>query len=75
MEKSEIIELKINKKDIAFLKFIFEASEGTGLTSTINANEGRVVVFVPPGGMEFTMEILDSLEESIDFEIVCSGVL
>ena len=70
MKKSEVIELVMNKKDIALLKFIFEASEGVGLTSTIDAGTGRVIIMVPPGGKEFAFEVLDSISGIIPFEVL-----
>lgn len=70
MNKSEIINLKMNKKDIALLKFIFEASDGVGLTSTVDVKTGHVIVMAPPGSSVDAMEVLDSVKETIDFEIV-----
>ncbi|MGE4519014.1 MAG: DUF4911 domain-containing protein [Desulfobacteraceae bacterium] len=70
MGKCELVELKIEKKDIALLKFIFEAYEGSGLTSTVDASMGKVVVMTPPAFREEVFEILDSLKDTINFEIV-----
>ena len=70
MNRCKIIELKMEKKDIALLKFIFEAYEGTGLTSTIDACLGKVIVMSPPGFTEDVSEILDSLKGTINFQIV-----
>jgi len=70
MNRCELIELKIDKKDIALLKFIFEAYEGTGLTSTVDASLGKVVVMTPPGFEDDVSEILDSLVDLINFELV-----
>lgn len=70
MNKSEIIDLKVEKKDIALLKFIFEASEGVGLTSTIDVKNGHVIVMVPPGGKEEAFEVLDSIKEIIPYTLM-----
>ncbi|MCB9481833.1 MAG: DUF4911 domain-containing protein [Desulfobacteraceae bacterium] len=70
MNRCELIELKMDKKDIALLKFIFEAYEGSGLTSTVDASLGKVVVMTPPGFEEDVAEIMDSLKDIINFEIV-----
>jgi hydrogenase maturation factor len=70
MKSCETVELKIDKKDIALLKFIFEAYEGAGLTSTVDASIGKVIIMTPPGFRDEVFEILNSLEETINFEIV-----
>jgi hypothetical protein len=70
MKSCETVELKIEKKDIALLKFIFEAYEGAGLTSTVDPLIGKVIIMTPPGFRDEVFEILNSLEETINFEIV-----
>ncbi|MDY0132812.1 MAG: DUF4911 domain-containing protein [Desulforegulaceae bacterium] len=70
MGNCELVELKIEKKDIALLKFIFEAYEGAGLTTTLDASLGKVAVITPPGFREEVFEILHSLKNTINFKIV-----
>lgn len=70
MKNSEIIKLVMDKKDIALLKFIFEASEGTGLTSTVDAKKGEVIIMTPPGGKDAAFEILDSISDMISFKVL-----
>ena len=70
MKNSEIINLEVAKKDIGLLKFIFEASEGIGLTSTLDVSTGSVIILTSPEFKPQVFEVLSSVEDIIDFKIV-----
>jgi len=67
--KSEIINLNVDKKDIGLLKFIFEASDGVGLTSTVDVKEGHVILYVPEGQKEDALKVLSSIDYMINSKI------
>ena len=59
---------KINRRDIAYMKFILESYEGLGVLRTIDARSGIVEVMVPPG-LEKDMEmVLDGLGDEISID-------
>ncbi len=62
------IYLRINRGDIAFLKFIFESYEGVASVTTVDAGKCRVVVRVAPGCESDVAAILDDLSREIYFE-------
>jgi hypothetical protein len=39
----------VDRRDISFLRFIFEAYEGIAVVRTVNPAIGHVVLHVPPG--------------------------
>ena len=62
------IYLRVNRRDIAFLKFIFESYEGVASVTTLDAGQGRVVICVAPGCESEVAAILDDLAREIYFE-------
>ena len=59
---------KINRRDIAYMKFILESYEGLGVLRTIDARSGIVEVMVPPG-LEKDMEmVLEGLGDEISID-------
>jgi hypothetical protein len=59
---------KINRRDIAYMKFILESYEGLGVLRTIDARSGVVEVMVPPG-LEKDMEmVLQGLGDEISID-------
>ncbi len=59
---------KINREDIAYMKFILESYEGLGVLRTIDPQNGIVEVMVPPG-LEQDMEmVLEGLRDEISIE-------
>ena len=59
---------KINRRDIAYMKFILESYEGLGVLRTIDPRSGIVEVMVPPG-LEKDMEmVLEGLGDEISID-------
>ena len=59
---------RINRRDIAYMKFILESYEGLGVLRTIDARSGIVEVMVPPG-LEKDMEmVLEGLGDEISID-------
>jgi hypothetical protein len=64
---------RIDRRQIAFLKFIIEAYEGIAMLRTVDAKAGIVALHIPPGCEPDTEQLLESLKdqmmiESISFE-------
>ena len=60
--------LRIERKEIAYFKFIFEACNGIALVRTIDAGKGVVAIHVAPGCEGDVAEILKGLEKEIMME-------
>ncbi len=60
--------LQVDRKEIAFLRFIFEAYEGIAVLSTVDQRNGIVVLHVPPGCEEAVEGVIDDLSGQIRIE-------
>ena len=59
---------RVNRKDIAYMKFVLESYEGLGVFRTVDPRSGIVEVMVPPG-LEKDMEmVLEGLRDEIPME-------
>jgi len=59
---------RVNREDIAYMKFVLESYEGLGVLRTVDPGSGIVEVMVPPG-LEEDMEIvLKGLRDEISME-------
>jgi uncharacterized protein YkvS len=70
MEKSEIIvkRLRLEKKDIAYVKFIIEGYEGIALVTTINNNEAVIELTIAPDFESDVEGLVAALKEEINFQ-------
>ncbi|TFG37823.1 MAG: DUF4911 domain-containing protein [Syntrophobacterales bacterium] len=70
MEKSEIIvkRLRLEKKDIAYVKFIIEGYEGIALVTTINNDEAVIELTIAPDFESDVEGLLAALKEEINFQ-------
>ena len=63
---------KVNRKDIAYMKFVLESYEGLGVLRTIDPWAGIVEVMVPPG-LEKDMEmLLEGLRDEISIKRIAT---
>jgi hypothetical protein len=65
---------RVDRRDIAFLRFIFEAYEGLAMIETLNPESGAVVFYIAPGRESEVDMILRDLKgeimmEAADFEL------
>ena len=67
MDKIKIIKrfLKLEMKDIAFVKFIIESYEGIAVQRTINAKNGVIEIMVPSSNEGVLENIISDLMNSI----------
>ncbi len=59
---------RVNRKDIWYLHFIFEAYDGVATVSTVDAKDGIVRIIIPAGREEEAGELLRELSLEISLE-------
>lgn len=59
---------RVHRRDIAFVKFIFEAYDGIAMLTTLDAKSGLVSLSIPPGCEPDTDEVLAELKKSVRIE-------
>jgi Domain of unknown function (DUF4911) len=60
--------LRVNRKQIAFLKFIFEAYDGLALLSTLDPESGLMMFKIAPGCETDVEMILQDLAKTVMIE-------
>ena len=68
---------RVNRKDIAFLKFIFEAYDGIAVLTTLDSGLGAVRLAIAPGCEKEVAAILADLQDDILMEPIAmpDGIL
>ena len=61
------IYLRIQREDVALLKFVIESYEGIGIVRTIDRKKATVVVLTMPDLVHHIRAVLGSLREHIDW--------
>jgi hypothetical protein len=56
---------RVNRREIAFIKFIFEAYDGIAAIRTIDPQKGIVLFYIAPGCEQHFEEILQDLSKQI----------
>ena len=59
---------KINRRDISFLRFIFEGYDGIALVTTMSADQGIVRLSIAPGCMEEVESVIKKLKKNVLME-------
>jgi len=59
---------RVNRREIAFLKFIFEAYDGIAVLTTIDAQTGKIVLRVAPGCEKDVALLLGELAKEMRIE-------
>ena len=57
---------KVDKKNIAFLKFVLEAYDGMAVIRTLNPREGVIELMIAPDFEKDVENILDSLRDEVE---------
>jgi hypothetical protein len=60
--------LRIDRKDISFLKYILEATDGLAVLSTVDAYQGLVALTIAPGCAADVETILADLKRTMMIE-------
>ncbi|MBF0119117.1 MAG: DUF4911 domain-containing protein [Desulfobacterales bacterium] len=58
--------LRIRRKDISFLRFIFEAYDGIAILTTIDPQEGLIAIYIAPGCEREVELLMESLKKDIN---------
>jgi len=59
---------RVERKEISFLRFIFEAYDGIAVLRTVDADEGLVVLHIPPGCQDDVEMVMGDLAKDIMVE-------
>ena len=62
-------QLRVNRRDIAFLKFILEGYDGLAQLTTVDSSMGRLALMIAPGREETVRCLLDDLKREMMLEI------
>jgi hypothetical protein len=65
---------RVDRKEIAFLKFILEAYDGIAVLSTIDSSSGVVMLSISPGCESVVEMVLQDLKRDIMIEPVIKMV-
>ncbi len=60
------IYLRIQREDVALIKFVLESYEGIGIVRTIDRKKATVVVLAMPDLLDRVRAVLESLREHMD---------
>ncbi len=66
MDLTEIY-LRIQREDVALIKFVLESYEGIGIVRTIDRKKATVVVLAMPDLIDHVRAVLESLREHMDW--------
>ncbi len=58
----------INKSDIGFIKYVFEAYDGLAVVSTIKSEKDTIAIYIAPGCEEEADELVEQLSETVKME-------
>lgn len=67
-DDSVVRTFRVNRKDIWYLHFIFEAYDGVGTVSTVNPPEGIVEIRIPASREEEGDQLLAALSREIELQ-------
>ncbi len=59
---------KVDRKEISFLRFIFEAYDGIALLSTVDSVKGILAFYIAPGCEEDVDMVIKDLKKNITIE-------
>ena len=59
---------RVDRREIAFLRFVFEAYDGLAMIETLNPESGLIVFYIPPGCESDVNMILRDLKTDIMIE-------
>jgi hypothetical protein len=63
---------RVNRADIAYMKFVLESYEGLGVLRTVDPWSGIVEVMVPPGLEEDMDMVIEGLQDEISIERIAT---
>lgn len=66
--KTTPLYFRVDRREIAYLKFIFEACDGIATITTIAPQTGHILLSVAPGCTQEAQAVLDTLKNEILIE-------
>jgi len=61
---------RVDRRQINFVRFIFEAYEGLAVVTTLNADKGHIGLAVAPGCEEMAGRIIEDLGRQFRIEVM-----
>ena len=61
---------RVDRRQINFVRFIFEAYEGLAVVTTLDASKGHIGLAVAPGCEEMAGRIMEDLGKQIRIEVM-----
>lgn len=61
---------RVDRREIGYLRFIFEAYDGIAVISTLDDKKGIVLFHIPPGCEKDVEEVLKDLKKTILIETI-----
>lgn len=71
-EEMQYFLYRVNRSDIWYLHFIFEAYDGIGTVSTVDSREGIVQVGIPSSRIDEALKLLEEICHEIRIEPLAS---
>jgi len=59
---------RVDRKEISYLRFIFEGYDGIAVIKTIDAQKGIICIFIPPECKKDTEMVLTGLQKELLME-------
>ncbi|MGD1999492.1 MAG: DUF4911 domain-containing protein [Desulfobacterales bacterium] len=59
---------RVDRREIAYIKFVIESYDGVGLLSTVEPQSGLIALRIPPGCKEVIDDIISDLKKTILIE-------
>lgn len=66
---------RVDRSQISFIKFVFEAYEGVAVVTTLDPASGLISLAIAPGCESVAKEVMDDLSKSILIEPVGHAVM
>ena len=64
---------RVDRREIGFMRFIFEAYDGIANLTTIDSNRGLILINIPGGCEKYVDELLEDLKRDILIESCKEG--
>ena len=61
---------RVDRRQISFIKFIFEAYDGVAVVTTLDADSGLISIAMAPGCEGIAKDVMDDLSQTILIERV-----
>ncbi len=63
---------RVDRRKIAFIKFILEGYDGIAMMRTVDPAKGNITLHIPPGCEKHVNAILQDLKKNINMQVLVS---